>query len=342
MMDLVVNGAAVKFASRGIRRYFENIEPHLEWPTPIKVTKTSNNQILSRAMELLYRGSPKSIFWSPAQRGSITAQNQILTIHDCINIEYVYKRDWRRSVYIEIFNTILNNASAIVAISHATKSAILRNYRIQPDRITVIQSGLGLIPRSPASEQNSSEIMDNRPFILMVTNPLAHKNTLLASKALANSALKRKGVELVVVGALSEEAIKVCQKSGFRLTVFPQIEDTLLHKLYNSCLFLFSPSLEEGHNLTITEALQFDANVICSDIPVHHEFFEDLVLFSDPRSLDSMVAAINWGLENQKKWFNQLNISQARTFVDVARDYRNLFINAASNTQDNTRLMPRQ
>lgn len=113
----------------------------------------------------------------------------------------------------------------------------------------------------------------------MVTNSLPHKNTTAACQALVDSQAGGLGVILRVVGSLSLEAHEICRRNNFPIIFAQDITDYQLAKLYTGCLFLFSPSLSEGHNLPISEALYFGANVLCSDIEAHREFYEGKVDF---------------------------------------------------------------
>jgi glycosyltransferase involved in cell wall biosynthesis len=322
-MDLIVNGPAVALSSLGVRRYFSAIMRHLSWPGRVEVLPLGPWRMLERPRELLRRGRSNAIFWTPCQRGPLNARRHVVTVHDCINVEYVYRDDWRRAAYVRLFNRVLNASASIVAISCATRAAILRNYRVDPAKITVIRSaeeglsvGGAALAESPRKE---------RPYVLMVTNSLAHKNTAAACEAFVGTRAVASGVLLRVIGSLSQQAEAICRSTGIRYEIRSHVDDAQLREWYRHCLFLLSPSLAEGHNLPIAEALAEGANVLCSDIDVHREFYDGRVEFFDPRDSGNIRSAIDAALERPGRWFTEGTRAERRSFADVARDYRNLF-----------------
>ena len=148
-MDLIVNGPAVRLSSPGVRRYFSAVMRHLSWPGNLEILESARWKYLERPRELLRRGRSDAIFWTPCQRGPLRVRNHVITVHDCINVEYVYRGDWRLPVYRRLFNQVLDGASVVVAISQATKAAILRNYRVDEAKIRVVRSGYDALSKRP-------------------------------------------------------------------------------------------------------------------------------------------------------------------------------------------------
>jgi glycosyltransferase involved in cell wall biosynthesis len=319
-MQLTVNQIAVQRSSLGVKRYYAQVMKHLAWPSPVLSSSRSSWQGLDRLQELAMLGSRTSILWTPCQRGPLLARHHVVTVHDCISIEHTYAGDWRKPAYLLMAWAILKNAERIVAISHATKSAILRNFPMEESRIVVIQSGrthvAGALSALPAPPPGQS-------FVLMVTNALPHKNGSRACLGFAASRAAREGIVLRVVGTLSDAALEDCRRSGVQLELHRHVSDEQLASWYRDCLFLLSPSLDEGHNLPIAEAISHGANVLCSDIPVHREFYNGQALFFDPLHAESIATAIDNALAKDGRWFEAA--PTGRTFVDVAADYRALF-----------------
>ena len=322
-MDLVVNTTAVALSSRGVRRYYAGVVRHLESSRRVQSLKPFAPQVLARPRELLLRGRRDALLWTPCQRGPLRAWHHIMTIQDCISIEHIYRNDWRLPVYRRLFDAMLVGAEAVVAISHATRAAILRNTRVPEAKIVVIQSGTDAMAR-PAPAQASMPAPET-PFVLMVTNALPHKNTLAACVAFSRSRAHREGVALRVVGTLPAQARAACLAAGVRLHESASIDDDLLSALYAHCLFLLSPSLSEGLNLPIGEALAHGANVLCSDIDAHREFYAGGVRFFNPLREDAITAALDAALDTPGPWFAPDAWRPARTFADVAADYEALF-----------------
>lgn len=263
-------------------------------------------------------GCKNSILWTPCQRGSIRAMHHVVTVHDCINIEYVYRKDIRLPLYLHLMEILLNRAEAVVAISYATRDAILRNYSLSPDKIQVIQSGMDPLPATTAM----NEAADERPFALLVTNDLPHKNSVATCRAWARSRGPREGVVLRVVGKIPDAAREACRGAPF--SVESGLSDGELAAAYSNCRFLIAPSLSEGHDLPVAEALALGADALCSDIEVHREYYDGRVKFFDPFCEDAIVEALDNALLAPRPWFES-PLPPLRSFADVARDYAALF-----------------
>jgi glycosyltransferase involved in cell wall biosynthesis len=326
MTDLLVNGLAVMRSSLGVRRYYDSVMRHLDWPGRVKVSRSTRWRALDRAAELLHPGRSDAVFWTPCQRGSLLARHHVVTVHDCINVEFVYRDDWRLPHFRRMFNQVLDNAEGVVAISNATRDAMLRHYRIDAAKITVIRSGCDVLDGATAMALAPDAVESGEPFVLMVTNALPHKNNLAACLAYANSRAVGDKVALRVVGQFPDAAREACLRAGVPLQLHTQVDDATLGAWYRQCRFLLSPSLAEGHNLPIAEALQLGANVLCSDIPVHREFYDGQVALFEPGRPGSLEAAIDAALLRPGRWFDAAVQVGRRSFRDVAAAYRGLFL----------------
>lgn len=320
-LRLIVNSNALR-SSRGVLRLYEHIVPHLHWPSSIETTRDSPHGAIARAQELLRLGSRDAIFWSPTHRGPLFAHHHVISVHDCINIQYVYRNDWRLAAYRRLFNAILKRAEVVVALSQATRRAILENYSVEDGKIVVIPAGFDA-PADAAGGQPATDA--DAPFVLMVTNALPHKNTENACAAFAKSTARKRGVMLRIVGSIAPQALASLSASGARVEIHDRVEDSVLARWYRSCVFLFSPTLAEGYNLPVAEAIASGANVLCSEISVHREFFAPYASFFDPTRIDAMVEALDAALVQGGRWHPFDPAAPHRTFIDMAADYRGVF-----------------
>lgn len=193
-------------------------------------------------------------------------------------------------------------------------------------KITVIRSGCDVLVGSATTAPAPDMVQAAEPFVLMVTNALPHKNSLAACRAYAHSRAAVDKVALRVVGQLPDAAREVCLRAGVHLQLHRHVDAPTLGAWYRQCRFLISPSLAEGHNLPVAEALQLGANVLCSDIPVHREFYDGQVLFFEPDRAASMEAAIDAALLRPGRWFDAPAQLDRRSFSHVAAEYRGLFL----------------
>ena len=323
-MDLIVNGLPVAYGSMGTRRYYHGVMKHLGWKGCLEVSPVPRWSALRRIHELTRRGRSDAIFWSPAQRGPLRAHHHVVTVLDCINLEYAHRDDWRLAAYRRVFQAILDGAEAVATISRATMDSLHRHYRVDPARATVIPSGCDL-PDGERVGCGAEEPPAGRPFVLMVTNAMFHKNTLEACRALARSRAGRRGVDLVLVGSAAPGALEACRAAGIQVHQHRLVDDALLSRLYRSCQFLLAPSLQEGYDLPVAEALLRGANVLCSDIQVHREYFEGRCRMFDPTRLEAIVEALDGALDAPGRWFGPDAGTRTRSFAEVAADYRAIF-----------------
>jgi glycosyltransferase involved in cell wall biosynthesis len=320
-VELIINSLAAR-SSLGVRRLFAGIMRHLQWDSKVSYTKVPSLAPVARAVELLQRGRRNAIYWSPTHRGPIWVHHHVVSLHDCINVEYTYRDDWRLPAFRRMFNAVLANAEVVVALSKATKEAALRNYTLETSTIVVIPAGFDFPAASPRAGSSESQ----PPFILMLTNALPHKNSLRACRAFLNSKAPRSGYELRVVGSLPPGAQDLLAQCSEKIKLHPHVDDPVLQRWYRSAAFLFSPSLAEGYNLPVAEAIASGANVLCSDITVHREFFQGQAAYFDPTRDDAIVEALNAAILNAgTRWCPDFPISRMRSFKEMADDYREVF-----------------
>jgi glycosyltransferase involved in cell wall biosynthesis len=328
-MDLIVNGTALTRSSLGARRYCMSIMNELAWPGAVEVSVPCTGRT-ARFRELFDRGRRDAIFWSPAQQGSIVARNHVVTILDCINVEYVYRDDWRLPILRTVTGTLMARAKRVVCISHATRTAVLRNYSIDPAKVVAFP-GPVVVP-NPLGVVRSSTRPTTADFVLMITNTLPHKNTRRAGEAFAASSAARRGIKLRVVGKLDDAGLAACHTAGCDVEQHRNVPDTLLAEWLTTCRFLWAPSLEEGLDLPIAEALACGANVLCSDIAVHREFYAGDTTMFDPHDRAAMTAALEDAFDRVGQW-HEASATPRPTVADVAAQYRELFLNIAAESR---------
>lgn len=328
-MELIINGTAVSRSSLGARRYLEAVLTNLDWPGTIRVDTLPLGSRFVRIREMIERGNRQAIYWSPCHRGPLFAYNHVVTVLDCINIEYVYKNDWRLPILRTVFGRLLDNARAVVCISNATRAAVLRNFAIDPGKIIVIPGPVDITATSDGNAEVKYLSPDRDDFVLMVSNSLPHKNTRRAVASFAASSAARRKIGLRVVGSVDPAALAAAAGWHGCIEQHRDVPDTILHEWLAQCRFLWSPSLDEGLNLPIAEALAAGTDVLCSDIPVHHEFYEGEVAFFDPTEQHIMVEALEAAFERKPGWYPRI-VRKQPTSQGVGSAYSTLFQDIAA------------
>ena len=106
------------------------------------------------------------------------------------------------------------------------------------------------------------------------------------------------------------------------MSFYENINDSELQSLYLSAKMLVMPSFYEGFGLPILEALSFDCPVICSDIPVFRELFENNVTYFNLNSKEDLKEKIKLILKdgqqhkvNKKELVEKYNYSNSAKLI---------------------------
>lgn len=327
-MTLCVNNIAINSTSRGGRRYYDGIIEKLDLNPLLIPTALPSNSIYRRIREILLLTPSNQILWSPAHRGSLVSKTQVITVLDLINLQYVYSGISKAilSLYLKY---LFNNSLQIVAISNATKAVVVNRLNIDDSKVKVIQ-GPTYFPELHLHKNDFQFVgLVGKPFFLVVANDLTHKNIGFVIDSY-NACRTKKHFDLVIIGNSNSIFAEKCYlSSGVKLLA--DVSDSTLTELLYSSIGLISPSLDEGLNLPVGEALSAGVNCFVSDIPVHVELYSGAVTFFDPYKLDSLIAIFDNFPDYSNKNITSRNYKKI-TFEDVAAQYQTIFDSLAGIT----------
>jgi glycosyltransferase involved in cell wall biosynthesis len=252
----------------------------------------------------------------------------IITLHDEINILPLHEiiRGHRKQLRSMVMMTYLhfcstsavNQAHLLVTVSNYSKTKILHNSRIAPDRVIVAPSG-------PAPTMHRVEDMTTR-------NEVRTRHQLSKRFVLAD-ALKNPGV-LVKAWQLLPETLRQDTQIVFfsrtptpppvvneaesaghaRLLVRPSNEDLMI--LYSMAEAFIFPSWIEGFGLPLLEAMTCGAPVIASDRGSIPEVAGDAALMSDADDAETLARHIEKVLTSsaEAERLRQLGYARAAQF----------------------------
>ncbi|MCU0519132.1 MAG: glycosyltransferase family 4 protein [Anaerolineae bacterium] len=191
-------------------------------------------------------------------------------------------------------------ASAIIAVSEATRRDLISAYGLPPEKITVIYEAAAS-HFQPQSEdaQNRARQTYGLPerYILYVGTIEPRKNLERLLQAWAPLYQARACPPLVIVGKrgwLSDgffAALQVCPaREGVILTGY--VQDVDLPSIYSGATVFVFPSLYEGFGLPPLEAMACGAPVICSDASSLPEVVGDAGMLVDPLDVDALQQAL--------------------------------------------------
>ena len=162
----------------------------------------------------------------------------VITVHD-LRFRHGYGARWRR-VYGRVrYGTHLRRAHRVVAVSEALRAELIQAYRLDPLRVVTIPNAVGppfVRPSSAAARIGAVVVSRDEP---------------------------RKALEAARVAA---------RRAHMSLTVLDAERDReRVARAMQRAAWLLAPSVYEGFNLPIVEALACGTPVIASDIPPHRE-----------------------------------------------------------------------
>ncbi len=221
-------------------------------------------------------------------------------------------------------------ARKIIAISQNTKNDLMRLFKIDPKRISVIYNGADkqFIPIQNKSEIDRVLKQYKLPdkFFLFVSTLEPRKNVVRLIKAYykLTKLLSFKTTRLphfVLVGQKGWNYREIFDTVGRlnlknRVIFADYIRNKDLPYLYNAALAFVFPSLYEGFGLPVLEAMACQCPVIASNVSSLPEVGSKAVLYVDPYSVDEIAKAMKKVLVNQelRKKLQQKGLAQARKF----------------------------
>jgi glycosyltransferase involved in cell wall biosynthesis len=215
-------------------------------------------------------------------------------------------------------------ASAIIAVSQATKADLVRAYELDPAKISVVHEAAAphFVPASPA------QIAEVRARYLLPDHYLLHVGTIEPRKNLtrlleAVHQLREVGqdIRLVLVGSkgwlyegffqkLEElELSDAVRSPGF-------VPDNDLSIIYSGAKLVVVPSLYEGFGLPVLEGMACGAPVLSSNISSLPEVGGEAARYFDPTDVAAMANEILtvWRDESLREAMRQQGLNRAAQF----------------------------
>ncbi|MDC3282902.1 glycosyltransferase family 4 protein [Opitutales bacterium] len=217
----------------------------------------------------------------------------IITVHDLIHElfdkEDIHVRQTRKN--------ILQNAKAIISVSHNTKKDLLNIYpSLEPDKVFVIHHGL---TEDKQTLINASECKKN--YLLYVGHREGYKNFKILMPTL-KEIRKKYPIELFVVGPQpTNSEIQLIKKHNLNESIkFKGIEsDEMLSKLYEDCIAFLYPSLYEGFGYPLIESMARGAIPIASKTSCIPEVLGKAGIKVKPSCPNSLAKAVYSVIENE-------------------------------------------
>lgn len=234
----------------------------------------------------------------------------VVTIHDLIHHYFPGKKKSRffhRLAYRLVIWTAVSRAKKIIAVSNQTKADLIKNFKVPPAKISIIDEGV-----NPSFGQKTEiaqlKILKEKyqlfkPYLLFVGVWRQYKNIPRLIRAF-EILLERydHDIELVLVGKIDQfypeikEAV-LGSKYASRIKPLGFVSDADLVALYQAAAVFVLPSLFEGFGLIGLEAQAAGAPVAASSISVIKEILGEGAVYFNPgdgaeiaKAVDSILA----------------------------------------------------
>lgn len=327
-MNIAVEADRANFKVKtGVEYYAENVV--LEWsklnsPNTFTILLRSKplDPFLNLAKNFVIKVMPFPIFWTqlrisfdclvnkydrlfiPASALPIFhPKKSIVTIHDLAWIKYPETFTWfnRNFLYFSTWHA-LKFASKIIAVSEATKQDIVKYYKTDPKKISVVYHGFSYKDRAEDFVDEKIKAITKDPYVLFISTLQPRKNLEGLITAL-NKARQTEGIKhkLVVVGKTGwkfEKILKTIDANKDFVVYLNHVSDSEKDYLLKFTSALVLPSFYEGFGMTILEGFRAGVPVLCSNISSMPEVAGAAAEYFDPTNSQSMVMALKNVLTN--------------------------------------------
>lgn len=249
----------------------------------------------------------------------------VLTVHDLIYKLFPAHHKKLNYWYLNLAMPLYcRRASAIIAISQATKRDIVAHYGVDPAKIHVVyeapSSLFQPIPPTRVAHIKQTYQLPER-FLVHLSTIEPRKNLSRLLDALQNLRQTLPNLSLILVGGkgwLYDEFFAKIEREGLQTAVHTlgYVPDDDLPAILAAADLAVQPSLYEGFGLPILEHMACGQVVAASNTSSHPEVGGEAAAYFDPENVAEMTAVIHRLLTNKDEYHHrqQLGFAQAARF----------------------------
>jgi len=324
-MSIVVNGRFKIQRVTGVQRYAKEIVnkfSSLDLPFRIEevVKPLKRNKIGQQLWEqfvLPLSLSNGDVLWSPANTGPISYSNQVITLHDLAVFPHPEWFSTRYAVWKRtLIPMIAKKSSGIITVSDFSKSIILDNISINPNKIKVIYNGVNDNLFSPANNDELREFRNrydlHKRYILTLGSIDPRKNLegILKAWAIFLEENPASEIELLIAGAPNKNFRNKLSLSDIpekKVKYLGYVDDRDLSTLYSGAELFLYPSLFEGFGLPVLEAMICKTPVLTSNSGALKEISSNSAYLVNPHIPGEIAEGIN-DILNKKNLAEKLRL----------------------------------
>lgn len=246
-------------------------------PLPRKVYKLLLLLKLAPALDHLSRSQAELFFFPSFASWPLSKGKQaVCVVYDTAFIDYPkYLRTKRQGVFLKrSIQSSTEEAAAVVAISQSTKASLVKNFKTNPAKISVITPAIDHIKLKPSTPAAVAEVKSKfgikANYILYLGTLEPRKNVAGAIKAyLALPLLLKQQYQLVLAGAKGWDKSSLRRElhsaGASQIIATGYVDEADKPALYTGAdLFIF-PSFYEGWGMPVVEAQACGVPVLTTD-----------------------------------------------------------------------------
>ncbi len=248
--------------------FFSNSSLWEQWSLPLYVNRQSN-----------------SILINFCNSAPLFAIHQIVTIHDLAYEQKGYKwfslgfRQWYRF----LIPRIAKSARVNFTVSEFSRQEIISHYKIDSENIKIIPNGL-----NTNIQIASRQIQENYILLLGGNNP--RKNATGVLKHI--NEIEKLGFKLVILNSDQTVFNSVPKRVHPSIIYHNYTTEAQYYSFIKYAKALVYPSLYEGFGIPVLESLCLKTPVICSDLLVFQESFENLPIYFSTSNPSDFIHAL--------------------------------------------------
>ncbi len=262
----------------------------------------------------------------------------VVTVHDLIPFRLdAYRRQFKERAYFNMVRQRLPYATALVAISEATRRDIEDFFPALAHKVTVIPNGVHpaffqAVTAEQLQEASERFQLVRRPRILYVGGYDERKNVATLIAAARELFARWHDGELILVGAQTNPAVhRTVEELGMqdRTVMTPRVSREVLVALYHAADIFASPSTFEGFGLGPAQALAAGIPIVAGDTPAVREVVGAEGILVRPKMIEDWIDALQKALESPA--LTQAMVARGRVRAEdfqwerVATLYRDLY-----------------
>jgi glycosyltransferase involved in cell wall biosynthesis len=256
------------------------------------------------------RGRRYDVFHSPfdiAPRG--LGVPVVVTIHDInwiVNPAYnsynLFMRKAGGFFYRTRLTDAMQEASRIIAISQATRNAIVEYAPWHEHKIRVVRNGVDRRRIFPVPEDEADRLVapilpPEHPFVLTVGQAAPYKNHIGAVEAFLRAFADRPEYRMVLVRRPAAadrrlERLLAVPVARERIRRVDSVSPAVLNALYNRARIVLHPSFYEGFGLPLVEAMAAGTPLVASSVSSMPEIVGPAGLLASPADVGALARAL--------------------------------------------------